>query len=80
VLHGSVARPCLAAWSAVGLAPLPGSISAIVTGDSARAWLFRRTPGRGRALDVRPMSCRYSPGAAVPKEIWAALGASLEPR
>jgi len=77
VLHGTEAAPCLGAWGAHGVEPARGGSSAIIVGDPSHAWLFRPTPGRARAraLDVRPMSCKYSPAAAVPKEIWSALGA-----
>jgi hypothetical protein len=74
VLHGTEAAPCLAAWGAHGVEPARGGSSAIIVGDPSHAWLFRPTPGRARALDVRPMACKYSPSSVVPKEIWSALG------
>jgi hypothetical protein len=40
VLHGTPASPCVAAWEAVGTARVP--ITAIIGGDPARSWVFRR--------------------------------------
>ncbi|WP_433934691.1 hypothetical protein AB3662_08765 [Sorangium cellulosum] len=72
VLHGTPAAPCVAGWDArsIGRAPL----SAIVPGDLARSWLFRAAAGSsaasGVAVEVRPMACRFDPGAKVPEAVW----------
>ncbi|WP_438018942.1 hypothetical protein WMF18_07600 [Sorangium sp. So ce315] len=72
VLHGTPAAPCVAGWEArsIGRAPL----SAIVLGDLARSWLFRAAAGSpaasGASVEVRPMACRFDPGAKVPEAVW----------
>ncbi|WP_437969561.1 hypothetical protein WMF04_09770 [Sorangium sp. So ce260] len=76
VLHGTPAAPCVAGWEAraIGRAPL----SAILPGDLAQSWLFRAAAGSsgasgadGTAVEVRPMSCRFDPGAKVPEAVWS---------
>ncbi|WP_437652295.1 hypothetical protein [Sorangium sp. So ce1182] len=72
VLHGTPAAPCVAGWEArsVGRAPL----SAIVPADLAQSWLFRVAAGpsspSGAAVELRPMACRFDPGAKVPEAVW----------
>lgn len=78
VIHGTPSSPCIAGWDAraVGRGPL----SAVVQGDLKRAWIFRITtdPGRAarrgdngaQAIEYRPMTCKYDPGARVPDAVW----------
>ncbi|MGK4006733.1 hypothetical protein WMF31_29195 [Sorangium sp. So ce1036] len=73
VLHGTPAAPCVAGWEARSLGRSP--VSAIVPGDLAQAWLFRvaagPTPATGAAIELRPMTCRFEPGARVPEAVWS---------
>ncbi|WP_437735866.1 hypothetical protein [Sorangium sp. So ce1335] len=82
VLHGTPAAPCVAGWEArsIGRAPL----SAIVPGDLARSWLFRAAAGSsgasGASVEVRPMTCRFDPGAKVPEAVWNEPGTARPDR
>ncbi|WP_437601482.1 hypothetical protein WMF28_07795 [Sorangium sp. So ce590] len=73
VLHGAPAAPCVAGWDAraIGRAPL----SAILPGDLAQSWLFRAAASSsgasGTAVELRPMACRFDPGAKVPEAVWS---------
>jgi hypothetical protein len=73
VLHGDPGAPCVAAWEAIALARAPAA--AILGGDLAQSWLFRVVPaGRGgdpAAVEARPMTCRFDPGAKVPDAVWS---------
>jgi hypothetical protein len=74
VLHGTPERPCVSAWGAHVIPT--GAMTAIVSGDLKRAWLFRGTPEVAGAIDVRPMQCHYAPGTPVPGVVWSQPGTS----
>ena len=82
IVHGSPASPCAAAWEATGVAKSP--VSAVISGDLARSWVFRVTTAAGKpgkagevaapAIEYRPMTCRYDAAAPVPEAIWNEKG------
>ncbi|MDI1432379.1 hypothetical protein [Polyangium sorediatum] len=77
VLHGTKEAPCVAAWEAVGLGRVP--VVAALGGNLAQSWVFRPAPPKpptGKhapstplAIEHRPMTCRFDPGATVPESI-----------
>ncbi|WP_437591801.1 hypothetical protein [Sorangium sp. So ce1000] len=76
VLHGTPAAPCVAGWEARAIGRAPRS--AIIPGDLAHSWLFRAAAGSaaaggssGPAVELRPMACRFDPGAEVPEAVWS---------
>jgi hypothetical protein len=85
VAHGPPGSPCVAGWEARGLAR--ANVSAVLSGDLRRAWLFRAALSGGPApsprradapaavsLEYRPMVCRYEPSARVPEAVWSEPG------
>lgn len=79
IAHGSPSAPCSAGWEAVGVAKSP--VSAVLSGDLARSWLFRVAIAPGKpgeplapALEYRAMTCRYDPAAPVPEAVWNEKG------
>ncbi|WP_441288175.1 hypothetical protein ACSRUE_40245 [Sorangium sp. KYC3313] len=80
VLHGTPAAPCVAGWEARAIGRAPRT--AIIPGDLAQAWLFRAAAGpavavggsSGPAVELRPMVCRFAPGAEVPEAVWSEPG------
>lgn len=80
VLHGTPAAPCVAGWDARAIGRAPRS--AIIPGDLAQSWLFRAAAGSaaaaggasGPAVELRPMVCRFDPGAEVPEAVWSEPG------
>lgn len=78
VLHGTPERPCVAAFDAEpvffdgGTTPNEGAI--FLPGDPEHAWLFRVTAAE--QVEYRPMSCRFSPTAEVPAEVFRMPGTS----
>jgi hypothetical protein len=81
IVHGSPASPCAAAWEATGIAKSP--VSALISGDLARSWIFRVAaagkPAKAGeiaapAIEYRPMSCRYDAAAPLPEAIWNEKG------
>ncbi len=86
VLHGSPQSPCAAAFDAVPVANdsggRPSESAIIVLDDLEHAWLFRQIQPPGNAslrVEYRSMSCRFSPGAEVPPELYRESG-TLAPR
>jgi hypothetical protein len=73
ILHGDPGHPCVASWQADSLRGKPPS-RALITGGLDRAWLFRPTVGRKRAIDLRPMQCRYDTTAVFPEALWREVG------
>ncbi|WP_437280644.1 hypothetical protein WME90_08810 [Sorangium sp. So ce375] len=76
VLHGTPSAPCVAGWEARAIGR--GPRSAIIPGDLAQAWLFRAAASSavsggssGPAVELRPMACRFEPGAEVPEAVWS---------
>lgn len=76
VLHGTPEQPCAAAFEATGVAAgatEPEALSAILPLDALdQSWLFRSSPSdrpEGTLIEVRPMSCRFEPGAELPEEL-----------
>ncbi|MDI1482404.1 hypothetical protein [Polyangium sp. y55x31] len=81
VLHGTKESPCVAAWEALGLGRVP--TVAVLGGNLAQSWIFRPatpkpppSPTAGKpappqtlAIEYRPMSCRFDPGAKAPEGI-----------
>ncbi|MDI1447138.1 hypothetical protein [Polyangium sp. 6x1] len=79
VLHGTKEAPCVAAWEAIGIGPMV----AVLGGNLAQSWAFRLAtpkppppPAPGKpappqtlAIEHRPMTCRFDPGAKVPEAI-----------
>lgn len=87
VLHGTPAKPCVAAFEAPAVGKAP--IAAILPGDLARSWLFRfsveapksaaRRPEGAEpvaTLEHRAMTCRYDPSARVPDSVHHEPGAA----
>ncbi|WP_437551068.1 hypothetical protein WME97_08650 [Sorangium sp. So ce367] len=80
VLHGTPAAPCVAGWEARAIGRAPRS--AIIPGDLAQAWLFRPAAASavavggssGPAVELRPMVCRFDPGAEIPEAVWSEPG------
>jgi len=79
VVHGSPSAPCAAGWEASSAAH--EKISAVLTGDLARSWIFRvvsapAKPGEAPSpsLEYRAMACRYDPAAAIPDVVWNEKG------
>jgi hypothetical protein len=72
IVHGNVASPCAAALHAVGIGK--GDVEAVVLGDLAQAWLFRR-----KGLAFRVMSCQWDERATVPEAVWSEPGMTVEP-
>ena len=69
------------------------SISAVLSGDLRRAWLFRATLSGGPApsprradapaaagLEYRPMVCHFEPSARVPEAVWSEPGTAAAER
>jgi hypothetical protein len=81
VLHGTPARPCVAAFDAEPVAfdtgnALPES-ALVLLDDLEHAWLFRINRGiggEGEQVEYRNMSCRFSPTAEVPAELFRMPG------
>jgi hypothetical protein len=85
VVHGTPAAPCVAALRALGAGKT--GTRAILSGDLTDAWLFRDVDAppedkdraadaqtSGRALEYRPMTCRYAPAARIPDAAWREPG------
>ena len=80
IAYGTPAAPCSAGWEAQGVAR--ATVSAVLSGDLARSWLFRiappTTPSGGEAttpsLEYRPMTCHFDPAAPIPDAVWAEKG------
>ena len=79
IVHGSPTAPCAAAWEAFGVAKSP--VSAVISGDLARSWLFRVAAAQGKpgqipepAIEYRAMTCHYDPAAAIPEAVWNERG------
>jgi hypothetical protein len=72
IIHGSAASPCAAALHAVGIRK--SDVEAVVLGDLAQAWLFRRT-----GLAFRVMSCQWDERATFPVAVWSEPGMTVEP-
>lgn len=86
VLHGTPSAPCLAGWEVTGIDGRRAG--AVILGDLSRAWVFRlATPASGAPrrpggtgpqgvvdVEVRPMTCRWDPGAAVSEGVWDEVG------
>ena len=79
ITHGSPTSPCVAAWEAVGVAKSP--VSAVISGDLARSWLFRASTAPAKPGDVpspgieyRAMTCHYDSAAPIPDTIWNERG------
>jgi hypothetical protein len=95
VLHGTPARPCVAAFDAEPVVADAGSAqpesALVLLDDLEHAWLFRINRGiggEGEQVEYRNMSCRFSPTAEVPAELFRmpgttaprVQGARTEPR
>ncbi len=86
VLHGTPADPCVAGYHAVGLLGTP--LAAILPGDLAEAWLFRKGPvvaasagsddGPNTSIEYRPMTCHFDASAKVPEVMLKEPGMSKE--
>jgi hypothetical protein len=85
ILHGTPASPCVAGWEATGIDGRRAA--AVILGDTSRAWVFRLAAGTESAparpaprdtgavdVEVRAMSCRWDPAAAVPEGAWDEVG------
>lgn len=82
VLRGTPASPCVDAFVARGVAG--ERVAAVLLGDLRQGWFFRAVapadaPGAARAaggdepertsVEVRPLTCRFEPSAAVPDSV-----------
>jgi hypothetical protein len=81
IAHGSPTSPCVAAWEAAGVAK--SQVSAVISGDLARSWLFRAAapagPGKtgdapSQSIEYRAMTCHYDSAAPIPDTIWNERG------
>jgi hypothetical protein len=79
IVHGSPSAPCAAAWEASSAAQ--EKMSALLSGDLARSWLFRVVTAPGKpgeapfsSVEYRAMSCHYDPAAAIPDAVWTEKG------
>jgi hypothetical protein len=87
VTHRPPSTPCAAGWEAKGIAR--SSVSAVLSGDLTRSWLFRSVPAdpsrpalpekrpepqATAAIEYRPMTCRFDPAARIPEAIWSEPG------
>jgi hypothetical protein len=79
VVHGSPAAPCAAGWEAWSAAH--EKMSAVLSGDLARSWIFRVVSAPGKpgeapspSVEYRAMTCRYDPAATIPDAVWNEKG------
>lgn len=79
VVYGSPSAPCAAGWEASSTAH--EKMSAVLSGDLARSWIFRVVSAPGKpgevpspSVEYRAMTCRYDPAAAIPDAVWHEKG------
>ncbi len=86
IAYGTPKSPCAAGHVARGVRSSPFT-AAIVTGDLKRGFLFRpvdhatttkRDPRATAAVEYRPMTCRFDPGAKLPDAVLAEPGVRTE--